>query len=255
MRILIIEDEPYARKELIRLLGETGCSMDVLASLESVDDAVEWLQMNPMPDLILMDIQLADGLSFEIFKKVKITAPVIFTTAYDQYAIQAFKVNSVDYLLKPIKLEELSHALQKLDEVRNQYAATGIPAESLDIEKLLRSFRPEYKTRFMIRLGDQFKSVDASDIAYIKAEDNEVMLVSHANRTYMIDYSLDELKQVLDPAIFFRISRSYIVSIRAVAKVSRYFNSRLVIDLVPAAGEKVLVSRVKVQEFLGWMDR
>ncbi len=255
MHVLIIEDEPYAQKELIRLLGESGPPMDILACLDSVEDSVEWLQMNPMPDLIFMDIQLADGLSFEIFSKVKITAPVIFTTAFDQYAIQAFKVNSVDYLLKPIRLEELKSALQKLDEVRNHYADRGRTAQGIDIEKLLKSFRPDYKTRFMIRLGDQYKYVEALDIAYFKAEDNEVSLVTHANRTYITDHTLDELTKVLDPGNFFRISRSYIVSIRAVAKVSKYFNSRLVIDLLPAAREKVLVSRVKVQEFLKWMDK
>ncbi|HNS17031.1 MAG TPA: LytTR family DNA-binding domain-containing protein [Bacteroidales bacterium] len=255
MRTLIVEDEPYARKELIRLLEETGRSMDIVASLDSVEDSVEWLQMNPMPDLIFMDIQLADGLSFEIFRKVDITVPVIFTTAFDQYAIQAFKVNSVDYLLKPIKPDELERALLKLEQVSKQYSTSVKSMVSIDIEKLLKNFRPDYKSRFMIRLGDQYKHVDATNIGYFKAEDNEVMLVTRENRTYIIDHSLDELSQVLDPLEFFRVSRRYIVNIHAVVKVSKYFNSRLVIDLVPEAGEKVLVSRVKVQEFLKWMDK
>lgn len=255
MRTLIVEDEPYARKELIRLLEETGRSMDIVASLDSVEDSVEWLQMNPMPDLIFMDIQLADGLSFEIFRKVDITVPVIFTTAFDHYAIQAFKVNSVDYLLKPIKPDELERALLKLEQVSKQYSTSVKSTVSIDIEKLLKNFRPDYKSRFMIRLGDQYKHVDATNIGYFKAEDNEVMLVTRENRTYIIDHSLDELSQVLDPLEFFRVSRRYIVNIHAVVKVSKYFNSRLVIDLVPEAGEKVLVSRVKVQEFLKWMDK
>ncbi len=255
MRVLIIEDEPYAQKELVRLLGQTGRPLDIAASLDSVADTIEWLQLHPMPDLIFMDIQLADGLSFEIFRQVKVTAPVIFTTAFDQYAIQAFKVNSVDYLLKPIKLEELIHALSKLEEVSNQYSAREGSTAGIDFEKLLKSFRPEYKTRFMIKLGDQYKYVDIGEIAYFHAEDNEVMLVTNAGRTYIIDHSLDELTRMLDTDIFFRISRSYIVGIHSVTKVSKYFNSRLILELLPAAEEKVLISRVNVQEFLKWMDK
>jgi DNA-binding LytR/AlgR family response regulator len=255
MKVLIIEDEPYAQKELIRLLEQTGQRFEILACLDSVKDSIEWFQLNPMPDLIFMDIQLADGLCFEIFRKAKVTAPVIFTTAFDQYAIQAFKVNSIDYLLKPVKLDELKDALHKLEEVKDQFSGKRGFLESADIDKLLKSLRPEFKTRFMIKLGDQYKTVDTSDIAYFRAEDNEVMLVTKASRTYIIDHPLDELSQLLDPALFFRISRGYIVEIHSVTKVSKYFNSRLVLELQPDAGEKVLISRVKVQEFLKWMDR
>jgi DNA-binding LytR/AlgR family response regulator len=164
-------------------------------------------------------------------------------------------VNSIDYLLKPIRLDELINALRKLDEMRDQYSPHRAFLESEYIEKLLKSLRPEFKNRFMIKLGDQYKYVDTSEIAYFRAEDNEVILLTRANRTYIIEHSLDELSQLLDPGIFFRISRSYIVSIHSVVKVSKYFNSRLILDLQPEAGEKVLISRVKVQEFLKWMDK
>ncbi|HOW26047.1 MAG TPA: LytTR family DNA-binding domain-containing protein [Bacteroidales bacterium] len=255
MKVLIVEDEPYAQKELARLLVQTGVELDIMACTDSVEDSIEWLQLNPMPDLIFMDIQLADGISFEIFRKVRVTAPVIFTTAFDQYAIQAFKVNSIDYLLKPIKLNELTDALHKLKDLSDQYSRVSVSPEPIDIDKLVKSLRPEFKSRFMIRLGDQYKVVDTAEIAYFKAEDNEVVMVTISNRSYIIDHSLDELSQLLDPARFFRISRGYIVGIHSVARVSKYFNSRLLLELQPDAGEKVLISRVKVQEFLKWMDR
>lgn len=255
MQVLIIEDEPYAQNELKRLLAQTGRQLEIAGCIDSVEDAVEWLQSNPLPDLIFVDIQLADGLGFDIFRKVKVTAPVIFTTAYDAYAIQAFKVNSIDYLLKPIKLEELREAFAKLDEVSRQYASVSGDAEIARFEKLLKSFRSDYKTRFMVKLGEQYKYVETSDIAYFHAEDNEVVMITHANRKFIIDHSLDMLTEMLDPGIFFRISRGYIVNIRAVTKVSKYFNSRLVLELSPQADEKVLISRAKVQGFLEWMDR
>lgn len=255
MKVLIIEDEPYAQKELTRLLEQTGRQLEVVACTDSVEDSVEWFQLNPMPDIIFMDIQLADGLSFEIFRKVKVTAPVIFTTAFDQYAIQAFKVNSIDYLLKPVRLNELNDALQKLEELRDQFTARRTFLESGDIDKLMKSIRPEYKSRFMVRLGDQFKTVSTMEIAYFRAEDNEVTLVTQNGRNYIVDHSLDELGQLLDPGVFFRISRSYLVGIHSVVKVSKYFNSRLILELQPEAGEKVLISRVRVQQFLEWMDK
>lgn len=255
MKVLIIEDEPYAQKELTRLLEQTGRQLEIVACTDSVEDSVEWFQLNPMPDLIFMDIQLADGLSFEILRQIKVAAPVIFTTAFDQYAIQAFKVNSIDYLLKPVRLNELNDALQKLEEIRDQFSGRRTFLESGDIDRLVKSIRREYKSRFMVRLGDQFKMVAALEIAYFRAEDNEVTLVTQNGRNYIVEHSLDELGQLLDPGVFFRISRSYLVGIHSVKKVSKYFNSRLILELQPEAGEKVLISRVKVQQFLEWMDK
>ncbi len=255
MRILIIEDEPYAQNELQRLLKQTDIEIEVMACLDAVVDSVEWLKLNPAPELIFADIQLADGLSFEIFRQVKVTAPVIFTTAYDEYAIQAFQVNSIDYLLKPIKPADLKRALNKLSGIRAQFAGPGLSSQALQIEQLIRSFRPEYKTRFVVRIGDQYKHVDVGEVAYFVAEDNEVVMVTGSNKRYIVDHTLDELSQLLDPGVFFRISRSYLVGIRSIARISKYFNSRLILELMPAAEDKVLISRVRVGEFLKWMDR
>lgn len=202
-----------------------------------------------------MDIQLSDGLSFEIFKHVKVTTPVIFTTAFDEYAIRAFKVNSVDYLLKPIKQKDLNDALNKFKSLGNQFN-TAQPTFDLDqIQKLLNTEKQTYKTRFIARVGDQIKHIDIKDVAYFRAEDNEVMLVTKNNNKYVIEYSLDFLVGVLDPFEFFRANRSYIVTVKAIEKISKYFNSRLHLEMIPKTEDTVLISRVKVQEFLKWMDK
>jgi DNA-binding LytR/AlgR family response regulator len=255
MRVLIIEDEPYAQNELQRLLRQTGKDLEITACLDSVADTVEWLHLNSPPDLIFADIQLADGLSFEIFRQVRVTVPVIFTTAFNEYAIQAFQVNSIDYLLKPIKIDELTKALNKLALLKEQFESSANPSDQLLIEKLIRSFRTGYKSRFVVRVGDQYKHIDVTETAYFYAEDNEVLLVTTGNRRYIIDHTLDELNQMLDPGLFFRISRSYLVGIKAIGKVSKYFNSRLILELIPPAEEKVLISRVRAGEFLKWMDK
>lgn len=255
MKVLIIEDEPHAQNELKRLLADSGFEMFILDCIDSVEDSVDWLKSNEDPDLIFMDIQLSDGLSFEIFKLVKVTTPVIFTTAFDEYAIRAFKVNSVDYLLKPIKQNDLNDALNKFKSLGNQFN-TAQPTLDLDqIQKLLNTEKQTYKTRFIARVGDQIKHIDIKDVAYFRAEDNEVMLVTKNNNRYVIEYSLDFLVGVLDPFEFFRANRSYIVTLNTIDKISKYFNSRLHLELIPKTEDTVLISRVKVQEFLKWMDK
>ncbi len=255
MKVLIIEDEPFAQNELKRLLANSGFEIAIIDCLDSVEDSVSWLKSNKPPDLVFMDIQLSDGLSFEIFKQVTVTTPVIFTTAFDEYAIQAFKVNSVDYLLKPIKQSELNNALNKFEDLGNQYSNTQ-PILDLDqIQQLLNIQKPAFKTRFIARVGDQIKHIDIKDVAYFRAEDNEVMLITKNNNKYIIEYSLDHLVGVLDPFEFFRINRSYIVTARSIEKISKYFNSRLHLELSPQTEDTVLISRVKVPEFLKWMDK
>jgi len=255
MKVLIVEDEPYAQNELKRLLERTGCGATVVDCIDSVEDTVAWLNSNPAPDLLFLDIQLSDGLSFEIFNRVEVAAPVIFTTAYDEYAIRAFKVNSIDYLLKPIKLYELTRAIEKFKKLTVQY---GQPAPGLkleQIEKLLDLNKPKFKTRFIAKVGDQIKHIETKKIAYFRAEDNEVMLITQQNNRYIIDYSLDQLAGLLDPDDFCRINRSYIVSPGSIKKISKYFNSRLHLELEPATEDTVLISRVKVPEFMNWIDK
>ena len=256
MNILIIEDETYAQQELMRLLRQTGRDIEVLACLDTVSASVRWLRDNHQPDLVFMDIQLADGLSFDILSQVKIQSPVIFTTAYDEYAIQAFKLNSIDYLLKPVKLEELKAALDKLDSFQQHFAknAGHLFDGQLDMIREMLS-GAGYKSRFLARLGDQVKSVKLGEIAYFKAEDNVVFMMLNEGKRLIIDHSLEQLEGMLDPSVFFRLNRSYLVKIDSIRKAHKYFNSRMLVELSPDAGEQVLVSRIKVKKFLDWMEQ
>ena len=256
MRVLIVEDEPYAQNELKRLLAKTGKEIEILDCLDSVDEAVEWFQLNDEPDLLFLDIQLSDGLSFEIFNQVKFKTPVIFTTAYDEYAIQAFKLNSIDYLLKPIKSDELEAALEKFSGLSEQYGKKERQGLNMEqIEQLLQIQHTKYKNRFIAKVGDQIKHIDVSEVAYFRAEDNEVMLVTRSNQRYIVDYSLEQLGRLVSPEAFFRINRSYIVTINAIKKISKYFNSRLHLELEPPTDETILISRIKVPEFMKWVDQ
>jgi len=256
MKVLIVEDEPFAQQELRRLLTATRNNIVVLSCIDSVEDTLLWLRSNPLPDLIFMDIQLSDGLSFEIFRQEKILCPVIFTTAFDEYAIQAFKVNSIDYLLKPVKQAELAAALSKFDEVRTSYQVSDRPVFDISkLEQLLNPARKEFKSRFIARMGDQIKHIAIEEVAWFYAEDNVVFLVTKGNNRFIIDYTIDQVSLQLDPSRFFRLNRSVVADIKSIGKVSRYFNGRLLIELAPSAPEPVYVSRAKAQEFIEWLDK
>ena len=252
MKILIIEDEPFAQAELQRLLKQTGYEFQVAGILDSVEDSVEWFKANDAPDLIFLDIQLSDGISFEIFRHTRVTSPVIFTTAFDEYAIQAFKLNSIDYLLKPIEMEALMASLEKLENMKKELAPSPMLDEGI-LQNLLQMQRQDYKTRFVAKIGDQIKSIDIEDIAYFYAEDNLVFVRCDNNDRFIIDHTLELLEREVDPQEFFRLNRTYLTKIGSIKKVSKYFNSRLLIELDPPAEEKVLVSRVKVPDFMQWM--
>lgn len=251
MKVVIIEDEPFARLELKRILKNINPNITVVKEIDSVQDAVEWLTDNQSFDLMFLDIQLADGLSFEIFDHVKITIPIIFTTAYDEYAIKAFQLNSIDYLLKPIEEKALVNALTKLENLKNVLAS-----QAVDTNKLKELFQPNktYKTRFLTKIGDQYKFIPVADVAYFYADRNTIYLVNHQNQKSIVDFRLDELENQLDPKNFFRATRSHIISIQSIKKVHKHFNSRLLVELSPKTEEEVLVSRVKVDEFLSWID-
>lgn len=255
MKVLIIEDEPHAQKELQRLLANSGREIRVLDCIDSVEEAIEWINSNPEPDLMFFDIQLSDGLSFEIFKQIEVKAPIIFTTAFDEYAIQAFKVNSIDYLLKPVKQEELNSALDKFQTLKQSAHSQDSVFQMEQIKQLLELTKPRYKNRFLTRLGDQIKHVNTHDIAYFKAQDNEVLLVTKDNKRYFVNHSLDQLIEFLDPDHFYRINRSYYVHLEAIKKISKYFNSRLKLELEPNTEDEVLISRVKVSDFFNWIDK
>jgi len=256
LRVLIIEDEPFAQQELKRLLANVPRQIEVIDCIDSVEDSIEWFMQKTHPDLVFMDIQLSDGLSFEIFKSVKLNCPVIFTTAFDEYAIRAFKVNSIDYLLKPIEPDGLLAAFNKFDEIRTQFAGSTSNFDVSRLENVLSTIRPKssYKSRFIAKVGNQIKYIMHEDIAYFFADDNIVFLVTENQGKYIIDYSLNQLEDFLDPKYFFRLNRTYYVNIKAIVKVHKFFNSRLKIELKPPVQEDILVSRIKVPDFLDWLE-
>lgn len=252
MKVLLLEDESPAAKRLEKLLKEVEPGVSVIDTIVSVSSAVKWLKENPAPDLIMSDIQLADGLSFEVFKEVKTFCPVIFTTAYDQYAIEAFKVNSVDYLLKPVKKEELFAAIEKYKKLSHS-AKPGVP----DIDKLLTAMaaggQSKYKKRFIVRYGEHIKTINIEDAAYFYTEDKISFLTTNEGRRYTIDYNLDALESMLDPQIFFRINRQYIISINAIAEMFSYSKSRVLIKLNPPAKHETIVSTERSGDFKLWL--
>lgn len=252
MKILIVEDEPLAQKELIRLLAQAAPDAQIMACHESIEGAVDFLETH-QPDLIFMDIQLADGQSFEIFSKVKISAPVIFTTAYDQYALQAFQVNGIDYLLKPIEPEAIRKAMEKYRKWSSGQESQNLSAEQL--LRLLSGNQKTYKTRFMTTLGDRIRFVNEQEVAYFQADDEVVFLYCQDGKKYVINHSLEWLDQHLDPTRFFRINRGYICSEDAIADIHKHLNSRLKLRLVPEPGEEIFVSRARVQAFLEWLGQ
>lgn len=253
MTILIIEDEEPAYRRLQKMLKEIEPNHTMLEQIVSVSSAVKFFKENDAPDLIVSDIQLSDGISFEIFKQVDVKCPVIFTTAYDQYAIEAFKVNSIDYLLKPVKKEELEKAVSKFKTLTP--AAPAAPA--IDINKLLQSLQPagatEYKKRFVVRYGEHIKTIDIEEVVYFYTEDKATFLCTKDARRFVVDFNLDTLDSILDPKIFFRINRQYIISIHSIAEMFAYSKSRVLIKLNPAAKHETIVSTERSADFKHWL--
>ncbi|BDX39043.1 DNA-binding response regulator [Tenuifilaceae bacterium CYCD] len=251
MRVLIVEDEIAAARRLSKMLLELEPDAQILAVTDSVSSTVEWLLSNDEPDLILLDIHLADGVSFKIFNRVKVKCPIIFTTAYDQYAIQAFKLNSIDYLLKPINTEDLKFSVDKFKERRNV-------ASNLDFEKLLLEIRkPQqcYQQRFVVQFADKLKAIEADSVAYFMAMDKSVFLISSDNHRYAIDYTMEKLESVLDPKRFFRVNRKFIVSFAAIKNMYFYSKSRVKIELSPAVDSEVIVSSERSSDFKEWLNQ
>ncbi|GAB2792953.1 DNA-binding LytR/AlgR family response regulator [Hymenobacter luteus] len=267
MNVLLLEDEYPAAERLQRLLRQAAPEAHVLAVLDSVSSAVQWLGPNPAPDLILSDIQLADGLSLDVFDQLVVRSPVIFTTAYDAYAIRAFKANSVDYLLKPVKLAELQAALTKLREWRmappETTAAPTPPAAAAEddtarrLERLLDALpRPDrqYKTRFLVRSGEQLLPLAVSQVAWFQSRHETTTLATTDNRRFVVDYTLEQLETLLDPTLFFRMNRQFIAQLPAVQRLHPHFNGKLLLELQPAPSEEVLVSREKAGAVKSWLE-
>lgn len=250
MRAIIVEDEKHARDNLEKLLLELDPDIGIQAKLDSVRDTVAWLNSNET-DLIFLDIHLADDLSFKIFEQTKVAAPVIFTTAYDQYALRAFKVNSLDYLLKPIDKEELARSLEK-------YHSTRMPQPAIDISQLLQAIRQpqrNYQQRFLVTRREKILSVRAEDVAYFEGEDRYVYLVKSDGTRFIVEYKLSELEDLLDPAHFFRLNRSYIARFEAIDKITVLSKSRVKVELKPTAPREVIVSTETARDFKAWLNQ
>jgi DNA-binding LytR/AlgR family response regulator len=251
MNILIIENEKPAADKLVRLLMKIDKSITILGVIETVEETINRLQEKPVPDLILMDIQLDDGLCFEIFETTKIEIPVIFTTAYDEYTLKAFKVNSIDYLLKPIDEGLLKSALAKFKKLY----ADNDPFRK-DFKQLLFEYRNQYKSRFLIKIGEKYKSVPVGEISHFYINERNLFLTDNQGKDYGVDYSLEQLQNILDPRKFFRINRECIVNIDSIALMYSYSSSRLQLTLKNREkSELFVVSRDKVTEFKRWIDK
>ncbi len=248
MNIVIIEDETPASTRLAKLLRHALPGANIVGTLDSIAAAGAWFAAHPAPDLVMLDIHLADGSAFDLLQRVTISAPIIFTTAYDQYALEAFKTNSIDYLLKPVKAEELKAALQKLEGLKRVLSASpeaGAAPES--------PVRPNAKKRFVIRIGEHLKTLATEDIAYCYSESKMTYARSTEGRNYPMDHNLDALEEMLDPQQFFRINRQYIVSLKAIEEMRSYTKSRVIIKLKPAGKEAPVVSAERSADFKMWL--
>jgi len=259
MKVLIIEDEELAVKKLRKTLESVDSSAEVVGVADSIRSSVNWLQQNPAPDLILMDIELADGQSFEIFDKVEVKSTVIFTTSYDEYALKAFKVNSVDYLLKPVQKEDLQAALNKLKTMQTMYGGNG-PSDPLNVDNLVKELQQklqpkEFRKRFLVKHAQKLVSVDVEEIAYFYSDGRLNFFKTLDNKKFVVDYTMDELEDMLDPNKYFRISRSFYVSIASIDQIHDYFGNRLLLHLKPAVDKESIVSREKVADFKKWMGK
>ena len=251
MKALIIEDEMIAAKALKKLLGEVSPGIEIVGVLESIEDSVEWIEENPMPDVIFMDIHLADGSSFTIFDKVSITCPVIFTTAYDEYALKAFEVNSIDYLLKPVSKEALERAMHKL------LTLSETRVNSDQVEKLLAQLgeKKKFRNYFLLPERDKLVPLSVSNVAYAYIEAKTVKMVTYDNKSYYLTQTLDDLIAQLDPHEFFRAHRQFVVARKAIKDVSVWFGNKLAINLIMETPERIIVSKARVGEFKFWFTK
>lgn len=249
MNVLVIEDEKPAAARLKQLIANILPEAEISGPLESIAAAVDWLKSHHRPDLMLCDIQLADGHSFEIFERVQVFSPIIFTTAYDQYAIKAFKLNSVDYLLKPIDAKALEQAIRKFKSRQFQ------PQMDLSIIKDLLQTQPVYKSRFLVKFGEKIQGVQTEEVAFFFSAEKVTFLQTHSGKKYVLDYTLDQLEGLLDPKIFFRINRQYISCFSAIKEIYTFSGSRLRVRLHQCEDNGIFISREKTGAFKEWLDR
>ena len=255
IKVLIVEDEIPAQINLKKLIDKCCADSRIVMTLTSVSSTVKWLEENPEgADVIFMDVELSDGICFEIFDRVEVNSHIIITTAYDNYAINAFKVKSVDYLLKPLVEEELTRAWERCRELMEAKSGTQLERLLNMISKVSKPQDKEYKKRFIVKAGEKIVITPVDDIAYCYSEDKSTYAVSRNGSCRLLDYSLDTVQEMLDPRIFYRISRSYIVSINSIENISKHLGTRLKLQLIPHTDAEVVVSRSRTADFLEWLD-
>ncbi|SHG03725.1 LytR/AlgR family response regulator transcription factor [Pedobacter caeni] len=252
MRVLIIEDEIHNSQRLAKILQEVEPGVQILAILEGVEDTVNWLEEHEDPDLIFMDVRLTDGLSFDIFTKTEVKCPIIFTSAFDQYALRAFKVNSVDYLLKPVNKNELQ---QSIDKFKASLKMPFMPSTLNDISAILTQQKKNYRSRFLLPIKDSYLALSVDEISYFVTEYRVTKAVVKNDNEYVIPFTLEELEEQLDPDIFFRVSRQYLISSQSISKIHNFFNGKLTLVLKPETPEKLVVSRDRSRLLKKWLDR
>ncbi len=254
MNILVIEDDKTAQSKLINMIRSVDQNIEILTVIESVRDAVDWFNTNSVPDLIFSDVQLADGLCFEIFEQVKISSPIIFTSGYDNYAINAFKSNGIDYLLKPVTEIDLKESLEKY----YNYSENHPEIDNALLNQLIKQIRKpnrEYKRRFLIKHKQNLKIIPVKDIAYFFIENQLLFLYTFDKRKFVLSYNMNNIEDMVDPDDFFRLNRQVIINLQSVESIHDYFSDSLKINLKPAFLEDIIIKRPKISEFKSWIDR
>ena len=248
MRALIIEDEKPAADKLKKAIQKTGMGIEIIAQLDSVQSAIQWLRTQEQPELVFMDIELSDGLCFKIFETVSVPCPIIFTTAYDEYWQEAFELNSIDYLLKPVKQEKLEAALKKYDTLKQYFAS--------NFQQLMQTkpaSLPAYKKRFLVKRGTDYISVKTEDIAYFYATHKLVCMVNKKSEKFILDISLSDIEKQIDPVSFYRINRKYLVNMTSIKRIKSYPKSKLEVEVDPTVNDEIIISQENVAAFKDWM--
>lgn len=253
--VLIVEDELPTQRLLRKMIEELRPTWDIVAATSGVEETVEWLENNSHPHLVFMDVQLADGLSFEIFDKINIQSIIIFTTAYDEYAVKAFKVSSIDYLLKPIRSEQLENAMQKYERIKAALVPQIDISELRNLSSLIKEGRPAYRNRLLVPVADGFLKLNISDVAYFQSSQKITTAITNSGNPHIIDMTLEKLEEELDPQYFFRANRQFILHIEAIQRIETWFNGKLVVKTKPEAKEKIVISREKARSFKEWINR
>jgi len=252
MKVLIVEDEAPAFRRLQNILSDIDPAIEIVEVMDSVEDSVKWMNNHEWPDLILMDIQISDGLSFQIFDAIKVESPVIFVTAFDEYLLRAFKVNSIDYILKPIKKEELEHALEKYKNL------TQRSSNQIDFSKLLKEIslaETTYKSRFLVKQGEKMLAIRTEDIVCFQSRHGVVHIMTKLGKTYLSDFSLEDLTNQLDPKKFYRANRQFLVNADFISTVHKHFKGKLLVEMNHFSADQILVSSEKATAFKNWLDQ